>query len=431
MRGTTGRSVTALAVLALTAPLDLIAVATTVGSRRTAPGTPARERRTVLINGGKMTKSLQLARSFHGAGHRVVLVESAKYRYTAHRFSRAVDVFHTVPEASDVGYAEAVAEIARRENADVFVPVSSPASSVPDAEVGRLLAGVCDVIHVDSATVAMLDDKVQFSKTAESLGLRVPQSHLITDRRQLLDFDFPPGRRFILKRIAYNPVGRMDLTPLSRDTPDANAEFISRLSVSADDPWILQEFVDGQEYCTHSTVRNGRVQVYGCCESSAFQINYAMVDKPEIRSWVEHFVGELGLTGQVSFDFIEGADGHPYAIECNPRTHSAITMFHDHPDVAAAYLEDGHPVITPLPTARPTYWLYHEVWRLLTEPGRVHRLRTILGGKDAVFTRWDPLPYFMLYHLHLPSLLWANLRKGGSWSRVDANIGKLVEAGGD
>ena len=62
-------------------------------------GTP----RTVLISGGKMTKALQLARSFHSAGHRVVLVESAKYRFTGHRFSRAVDAFHCVPEPTAPG----------------------------------------------------------------------------------------------------------------------------------------------------------------------------------------------------------------------------------------------------------------------------------------------------------------------------------------
>ena len=76
----------------------------------------------------------------------------------------------------------------------------------------------------------------------------------------------------------------MDLTPLSPVTPpSATRHSPGRCAISADDPWILQEFVEGQEYCTHGTVRDGRLQVYGCCESSAFQINYAHVDKPEIR----------------------------------------------------------------------------------------------------------------------------------------------------
>ncbi|MET0475774.1 MAG: ATP-grasp enzyme [Mycobacterium sp.] len=428
-----GRTVSALAALLVTLPFDLGLVALALLLRRPDPlAQPVpKTSRTVLITGGKMTKALQLARSFHSAGHRVVLVEAPKYRFTGHRFSRAVDAFHCVPEPTAPGYAEALLAIAVLERVDVFVPVSSPAASLHDARAGELLGGLCDVVHADTATVQMLDDKAKFSRAAASLGLRVPDFHRITDAREVVDFDFPEGRQYILKRIAYNPVGRMDLTPLSRATPERNAAFARSLSISEDDPWILQEFVEGQEYCTHGTVRDGWLQVYGCCESSAFQINYASVDKPEIRSWVEEFVGALELTGQASFDFIEAADGHAYAIECNPRTHSAITMFYDHPEVAPAYLEDGHPVITPRPGARPTYWIYHEVWRLLTEPGRRGRLSTILRGKDAIFTWWDPLPYLMVHHLQIPSLLLRNLLHRRGWTRVDFNIGKLVEAGGD
>lgn len=433
MTANAGRTIATLGALLLTLPVDLALVAVALARRRPNPlvhraiGT----RRTVLISGGKMTKALQLARSFHSAGHRVVLVESAKYRFTGHRFSRAVDAFHCVPEPTAGGYAEALRDIAILERVDVFVPVSSPAGSVHDAEAGELIGGFCDVVHVDVATVRKLDDKAEFSTMAAALGLRVPDFHRITDPQQVVDFDFPPARTYILKRIAYNPVGRMDLTPLSAETPERNAAFARSLPISADDPWILQEFVAGREYCTHGTVRNGRLQVYGCCESSAFQINYANLDKPEILAWVERFVGALEITGQASFDFIEAADGHPYAIECNPRTHSAITMFHDHPQVAAAYLDDGHPVITPRPGARPTYWIYHEIWRLLTQRGRVARIATILQGKDAIFTWWDPLPYLMVHHLQIPSLLVANLRARRGWSRVDFNIGKLVEPGGD
>ena len=428
-----GRTVAALAGLALTLPVDLALVGVALLRRRRDPlaHRTIAARRTVLITGGKMTKALQLARSFHSAGHRVVLVESAKYRFTGHRFSRAVDAFHCVPEPTAPGYAEALLDVARREGADVFVPVSSPAASVHDARAGQLLGDVCDVLHVDSETVRMLDDKAKFSRAAATLGLRVPDHHRITDVREIEDFDFPAGRSYILKRIAYNPVGRMDLTRLTRETPERNAAFARSLSISPEDPWILQQFVSGQEYCTHGTVRNGRLQVYGCCESSAFQINYAQVEKPEIRQWVETFVGALDLTGQVSFDFIEAEDGHAYAIECNPRTHSAITMFYDHPQVAAAYLEGGHPVITPRPTARPTYWIYHELWRLLTQPARRQRLATILSGTDAIFAWWDPLPYLAVHHLQIPALLVGNLRARRGWTRIDFNIGKLVETGGD
>ncbi|OAN41591.1 ATP-grasp enzyme [Mycolicibacterium iranicum] len=428
-----GRTVLALAGLFATLPVDaaVVAVALARGAMSPRPRGADGDTKTVLITGGKMTKALQLARSFHAAGHRVVLVESAKYRFTGHRFSRAVDAFHIVPEPTHPGYGRALADIVHREGVDVFLPVSSPAASVYDAEVGDLLRGFCDVVHADADTVRSLDDKAQFSALARSLGLAVPDWRRITDPEQIEHFEFPAGRSYILKRIAYNPVGRMDLTRLSADTPRRNTEFARSLNISEDDPWILQEFVEGREYCTHSTVRDGTVQVYGCCVSSAFQVNYAHVDHPEIRSWIQRFVAALRLTGQVSFDFIEAADGGVYAIECNPRTHSAITMFYDDPRVAQAYLDDGHPTVVPRPDARATHWIYHELWRLLTEPRRWKRLRGIISGKDAIFDPKDPLPYLLVHHLQIPSLLVHNLRSRRGWSRIDFNIGKLVEPGGD
>ena len=427
--GSVVRTVGALGALLATLPIDLAVAGVALAVRRPPVVQPSG--RTVMVSGGKMTKALSLARAFHRAGHRVVLVESAKYRLTGHRFSRAVDAFHCVPEPTAPGYAQALLDVVQREQVDVFVPVSSPAASLPDAQAKDLLDGVCDVVHADVQMVQMLDDKAAFSKAAVALGLRVPDWHRITDPRQVEEFDFPAGRSYILKRIAYNPVGRLDLTQLSSATPERNSAFVRSLPISDVDPWILQEFIPGREYCTHGTVRQGRLQVYGCCESSASQLNYAMVDKPEIRSWVDRFVDVLGITGQVSFDFIESADGNVYAIECNPRTHSAITMFHDHPQVASAYLTDGHPVITPKPDARPTYWIYQEMWRLLTQRGRLNRLMTILRGKDAIFTWWDPLPYLLVHHLQSPALLVDNLRRRRGWTKIDFNIGKLVEMGGD
>ena len=121
-----------------------------------------------------------------------------------------------------------------------------------------------------------------------------------------------------------------------------------------------------------------------------------------------------------------------YAIECNPRTHSAITMFYDHPGVARAYLEAGAGEITPLESSRPTYWLYHELWRLLSRPSTLAtRVKTIARGKDAIFDWSDPLPFLMVHHVQIPWLLLGNLVGRREWIRVDFNIGKLVEPAGD
>jgi predicted ATP-grasp superfamily ATP-dependent carboligase len=198
----------------------------------------------------------------------------------------------------------------------------------------------------------------------------------------------------------------------------------------------MQEFIPGEEFCTHSTVRNGELRLHCCSQSSAFQVNYEHVDNRPILEWVEHFVQKLGITGQVSFDFIQGQDGTVYAIECNPRTHSAITMFYNHPGVAEAYLGETllKEPLQPLTNSKPTYWLYHEIWRL-TGIRSFSQFRTwlknLVRGKDAIYQLHDPLPFLAVHHWQITLLLLQNLRQLRGWVKIDFNIGKLVELGGD
>lgn len=429
-----------LALLAIASPLNLGIVLAALlwgvfrGSRQQMALT---ESKNVLLTGGKMTKALQLARSFHGAGHKVFLVETEKYWLSGHQFSNAIERFYTVPapEKDPDGYTQALLKIVKAENIDVFIPVCSPVSSYYDSLAKPFLSGCCEVEHFDADITKMLDDKFAFSERAGSLSLSVPKSFKITEPEQVLNFDFSKEtRKYILKSIPYDSVRRLNLTQLPCETPEATAAFVHSLPISAERPWIMQEFIPGKEYCTHSTVRDGELRLHCCCESSTFQVNYENVDQPEIIQWVSRFVKGLG-TGQASFDFIKAEDGI-YAIECNPRTHSAITMFYNHPGVADAYLgkEFLAEPIQPLNDSKPTYWLYHEVWRL-NEIRSLQQLRiwvrNILQGKEAIFDIDDPLPFLMVHHWQIPLLLLDNLRRLRGWIRIDFNIGKLVELGGD
>jgi predicted ATP-grasp superfamily ATP-dependent carboligase len=432
---TSVKTVATLLLLLLVLPfnLALTAIALVVAILARPARVVAAQPKTILISGGKMTKSLQLARSFHRAGHRVISIESHKYWLTGHRFSWAIDRFYTVPKPQALDYLDALLEIVQVEGVDIYIPVCSPVSSYYDAQAKQLLSKYCEVMHFDPEMVQKLDDKYQFSAISASLSLAVPEAYRLTQPQQILDFDFSQhAQKYILKSIPYDSVRRLNLTQLPCNTPSETAAFVAELPISEHNAWIMQAFIPGQEYCTHSTVRNGKLQLHCCCKSSAFQINYEMVDRPEIEAWVSEFVASLNLTGQISFDFIQTDDGSLYAIECNPRTHSAITMFYNHPDLARAYLETDFPTIEPLPSSRPTYWIYHEIWRLVTQPRQAgQRLKIIARGKDAIFDWFDPLPFLMVHHAQIPWLLLENLWQFKGWIRIDFNIGKLVELAGD
>ena len=392
----------------------------------------------VLLTGGKMTKALQLARCFYNAGHEVILVETDKYWLSGHRFSKSVKEFYTIPapEKDQAGYYQGLLNIVQKENIDIFIPVSSPVASYYDSVAGSLLAPYCEIMHFEPNITKMLDDKFELCQQAHTLGLSAPQAFLITDPQEILDFDFKKNqeRKYLLKSIQYDSVSRLDMTKLPFEGME---EYVKNLPISKDNPWVMQEFIKGKEYCTHSTVRKGKIRLHCCSESSPFQVNYEHIEKPEIYRWIETFVKELNLSGQISFDFIQSEDGTVYPIECNPRTHSAITMFYNHPGVADAYLKDGEKEekpITPLVNSKPTYWLYHEVWRLTGIRSLVDFqawIKKITTGTDAIFQLNDPLPFLMNPHWQISLLLLQNLFKFKNWVKIDFNIGKLVEIGGD
>ena len=130
--------------LVLTSIALLIAQLTNPSRSKSIASSP----QTILISGGKMTKALQLARSFKQAGHRVILIEAHKYGLTGHRYSWAIDRFYTVPNPDHSDYPQALLDIVQQEKVDVYVPVCSPVASYYDAVVQQILSPQIGRAHV-------------------------------------------------------------------------------------------------------------------------------------------------------------------------------------------------------------------------------------------------------------------------------------------
>jgi len=315
---------------------------------------------TVVLTGGKMSKTLHLVRclrSFELAEPnvqmKIVVLEQAKFRYSATGFSRCVDHFEiiTSPRDSPDAYMDDIYKACKRHNATHFLPVAAPVEAIYDAEIKERLEGLGVAhLHMDQVLCNILDNKHTFGCfLSDSLKLRSPRTHQVTSDNEarmynkLFQEEKENGklrRTMILKNLSYDPIHRLDLfqLPCSKVKLD---NYLDRIRndgnpISEQEPWQFQEFLGGgTEYAAMIVVRENHLVTMTCCPSSASQLNYVHVEIPSIRKWLEDFMTGLKktehvLTGQICFDFMVLTEDNKqvaYPIECNPRVHTQCSIY--------------------------------------------------------------------------------------------------------
>jgi hypothetical protein len=110
--------------------------------------------------------------------------------------------------------------------------------------------------------------------------------------------------------------------------------------------WVVQAFTTGEELCSYGIAARGRLlahalyrPAYRMHRSSSYYFD--PVQRPGIRDAIAAFVAGIGYTGQISFDWIEAADGSAVALECNPRATSGLHLFPFDAALPAALLGEG------------------------------------------------------------------------------------------
>jgi len=117
---------------------------------------------------------------------------------------------------------------------------------------------------------------------------------------------------------------------------------------TAEQPWLVQPFVDGPMLCTYSTARDGRLTSHLCYRAPrqwahSTAISFETIDPRPTLAIVSKIVADLGYTGQISFDFVDSDDGL-YLIECNPRaTDGALMLTSEETSSALASPADSIP----------------------------------------------------------------------------------------
>lgn len=183
-----------------------------------------------------------------------------------------------------------------------------------------------ELFFPDFDTLARVHDKVTFAQLCRDLGLPVAESITVTSDAELAD---ALGRwDHWFARAAF---GRGGLDILTNSGPLAGEGDPADIHPTEDDPWLVQEFLEGVDRCSWSVVRDGKVLLHSTYEhplaiDDRGGIVFESVDAPETLAAAEAIVGELGWTGQISFDYLVTADGTHHMVECNPRPTAGCTV---------------------------------------------------------------------------------------------------------
>ena len=425
-----------------------------------------------------MTKGLTLARSFYVAGHNVVGADFETEALICGRVSESLMRFYNLrkpgSKSGSALYIQDVLDIILGEDIDLWVSCSGVASAVEDGETKEMIEArtACKAIQFDVATTQMLHEKHTFIANTSRIGLLVPETHNVTNLSAVETAlqASPKGRKYIMKPIGMDDANRADMTLLPRPTAKETSRHLSKLNVSETAPWILQQFIKGPEYCTHSLVVKGQVKAFVACPSAELLMHYEALPSDSHLSgamlrFTQKYADEGGesFTGHLSFDCIvdqsslNSEEPALYPIECNPRAHTAVVLFNGTADLAEAYLSLLEPLATPSTEssrkkmivtpqrADKYYWIGHDLVTLVLlpllsllsfQPGTsivqiaqrsATFLEHVLIWRDGTLEWWDPVPWWWLYHVYWPMEFWNALRSGKKWSRVNVSTTKMFE----
>jgi catechol O-methyltransferase len=429
---------------------------------------PARdgERKTILVTGISMTKGLSIARILADhTPHRVIGADISLI--SPGRFSRALSAFYklTPPDGQDAEpYIDSLLHVIKKEKVDLWISCSSVVAAVEDGQVVRLAEKAMGpgftAVQFREDVVEKLHEKDKFIDYIRSLELPVPASHRCTSSNQVLDVLLPhssprevrKSTKWIMKPIGVDDKARnsmMTLLPFA--SPQRTGEYIKGLNVSPSNPFQLQQFISGAEYCTHALIIRGRVTAFVACPSSELLMYYEALPTDshlsrEMLAFTQRVAEDGGetFTGHLSFDFLaegEGKDAKLYPIECNPRAHTAVVLFADTPQMAGAYMSAFSPksvladrnIVVPASPTKSYYWVGHDLLTLLVIPlldllwgtttydevkVKVGDLvEHILSWRDGTYTLHDPVPFLVLYHVYWPLRFLYCLIMGTRWSR--------------
>lgn len=293
-----------------------------------------------MLAGGRAPVALDLTRKFNRNGCEVYIAESIPIYLT--RYSNKVKkTYHVpVPNRNPVQYIAALMEIVEKEKIDYVIPTCEVAFFIAWSKEKLCLNG-CRVFVDSLNKLELLHSKWNFMELLRDKGIIVPKTYLAKDLEEINEHlgKFKAGNKVVLKPEYSRFAAKVHecIVPV-KELPD--------ITISEYTPWVVQEHIEGRQFCTYSIAHGGKVVAHTTYRSvftagRGAAIYFSHLEHKNIELWVKNLCQSIEYTGQIAFDFIEKPDGSIYPLECNPRTTSGMHLFSGEQLVDAIFMTNG------------------------------------------------------------------------------------------
>jgi predicted ATP-grasp superfamily ATP-dependent carboligase len=342
---------------------------------------------TVLLTQGRLPKALELARSLHNAGCRVIIADPLRWHLC--RPSRAVTASYqiTAPNKDLKAYLEELLLIVTREQVRLIIPVAEESLHV--AHLHDKLPENVTLLCPPRKQLMQLHHKLLFAHHARSLGLAVPPTFPDSSEAGLKLIE--KGDYVAKPACGYSGMG-VSICRNGQRHPQVEEAMLVQKYIEGDHVSSLTMFDRGRQIFTviyRATVLNGTVAV--CIQ----RVDYYQ----SVSTWIARYGRETKQDGLIGFDFIVDSSGRAWAIECNPRLTSGI-HFIEPRSLARALLAPrktrgvAYKAETLMQSA---YMTLTETFAAILRPREFwRRLGQFLKARDVVWLLADPLPFLLM-----------------------------------
>jgi predicted ATP-grasp superfamily ATP-dependent carboligase len=348
----------------------------------------------ILITGARAPVALELARALGRAGHTVFAADCLPAALAGRSRHAAAYLQLPPPRFSPAAFVDALAAAVGRLGVELILPTCEEVFYVAMGH-GRLAAltrPFCEPLPL----LAELHHKGRFERLAAGLGLLTPRTAVLRSADELRAA-LPEFPRYLLKPA----FSRFATRIITNRGPGGGRGGLEACAPTPEQPWLIQEYVDGEAICSYSLLHQGHVTAH-CAYATPFTAGggsgtaFVSVDGAATLE-AARAIGAPGFTGQLSLDFIRAPSGRLYLLECNPRATSGAHLLR--PDrLAGALLDPTQPTWVEPPGVRAQLSLMvlpAAAGRALRRPLQADvwaALALACRTRDVVISAADPLP---------------------------------------